>query len=80
MTWNLPVWLSLPWVHGLLICALTAAAYAAKQRSFADALLCPWVPEFCDKMRHGTDNAFYSALADCASTVIGHGHQLQKEG
>ena len=58
----------------------TAAAYAAKQRSFADALLCPWVPEFCDKMRHGTDNAFYSALADCASTVIGHGHQLQKEG
>ncbi len=28
MTWNLPVWLSLPWVHGLLICALTAAAYA----------------------------------------------------
>ena len=47
-----------------------AAAYAAKRQSFTEALLCPWVPEFCEKIRQGTDNVFYTALADCASTVI----------
>ena len=58
----------------------TAEAYAAKQQSFADALLRPWVPEFCEKIRQGTDNSFYSALADCAATVVGQECQLQKEG
>jgi TorA maturation chaperone TorD len=48
----------------------TAAAYATKQQLFTDTLLCPWVPEFCEKIRQGTDNAFYTALAECASTVI----------
>ncbi len=57
----------------------TAAAYAAKQQSFTDALLCPWVPEFCEKIRQGTDNTFYTALAECASTVISQECQLQNK-
>ncbi len=53
-----------------------AAAYAAKRQSFTETLLCPWVPEFCERIRQGTDNAFYTALADCASSVIGEGLQV----
>jgi len=49
----------------------TAKEYAAKQHLFANAFLCPWAPEFCEKIRHGTDNDFYAALAGCASAVIG---------
>ena len=48
----------------------TAEVYADKQQSFADTLLCPWVPEFCAKIKQGSDNAFYIALAECAATVI----------
>jgi TorA maturation chaperone TorD len=54
-----------------------AKAYANKQQSFSNELLCPWVPEFCEKIKQGTDNAFYTALAECASTVIGQELQLQ---
>lgn len=48
----------------------TAAAYEAKRQSFAETLLNPWVPEFCEKIRQGTDNAFYIALAACLSAAI----------
>ena len=50
-----------------------ADEYAAKRQSFTQALLCPWVPGFCEKIKEGTDNAFYAALAECASTVIKRG-------
>ena len=48
----------------------TADKYAAKQTSFIDAFLRPWVPEFCEKISHGTDNEFYVSLAQCAATVV----------
>lgn len=57
----------------------TAETYAAKRQSFTDTLLCSWVPEFCEKIRQGTDNAFYTALADCASTVVRQALQLQDQ-
>lgn len=56
-----------------------ADEYAAKQRSFADELLSPWVPEFCETIRKGTDNEFYTALADCLSTVVRHSFCLNRE-
>ncbi len=49
----------------------TAKAYAAKQRSFASELVCPWVPEFCERIRQATENEFYTALSDCAAAIIG---------
>ena len=49
---------------------VTADEYAAKQQSFAGDLVDPWVPEFCEKIGQGTDNEFYSALAECTSAVI----------
>lgn len=29
-----------------------------------------WVPRFCEKIKEGTDNSFYTALADCLLTFI----------
>lgn len=51
----------------------SAAAYESKRQSFADTLLRPWVPEFCQMIKEGTDNEFYTGLAGCTSTVIGTG-------
>ena len=56
-----------------------AAAYAQKQKAFKETYVLPWVPEFCEKIRQGTDNAFYRALADCASTVVRQEPHLQDQ-
>jgi TorA maturation chaperone TorD len=47
-----------------------ADKYAAKQQSFTNDFIKPWVPEFCEKIKNGTDNKFYQDLADCASMFI----------
>ena len=47
-----------------------AETYSAKQQSFKDDYIRSWVPEFCEKIRQGTDNKFYKDLADCASDFV----------
>ncbi len=37
------------------------------QGRFLKESMGPWIPPFCEKMRQGTENAFYRALADCVS-------------
>ena len=48
----------------------TAREYVNKQEAFVNAFLQPWVPQFCNKIKEGTENRFYTALADCVSTFI----------
>lgn len=42
------------------------------QRLFLDRFLNRWVKPFCDKIKQGTDNEFYTSLADCVSVFIGN--------
>ncbi|MDH4027402.1 MAG: molecular chaperone TorD family protein [Nitrospirota bacterium] len=44
--------------------------FTAKQEIFLHKLLRSWVPQFCDKIKKGTDNNFYKALAGCLYTFI----------
>jgi len=37
---------------------------------FLNKFLKPWVPLFCEKIRTGTDNAFYRALAGCLLAFV----------
>jgi TorA maturation chaperone TorD len=48
------------------------------QEAFFSTFLKPWVPPFCEKIKEGTDNEFYTALADCVSTFIDHFHGYRK--
>ncbi len=50
--------------------AEAAAEYRQKQSSFLKNYIHSWVPAFCKKIKEGTNNGFYSALADCVSTFI----------
>jgi len=47
-----------------------AKEYVDKQEYFLNNFIRPWVPQFCSKIKAGTDNAFYSVLADCVSVFI----------
>ncbi len=47
-----------------------AEDYVIKQKKFANALLCPWVPEFCEQIRTGTDSDYYKAVADCTQAAV----------
>jgi TorA maturation chaperone TorD len=47
-----------------------AGEYAARQSEFMDRLLRPWLPAFCEKIRRGTENTFYCALADCLESFV----------
>lgn len=42
------------------------------QELFLDQFLNRWVKPFCDKIKQGTDNEFYTSLADCVSVFIGN--------
>jgi len=42
------------------------------QEFFLDNFLQRWVNPFCDKIKQGTDNEFYTSLADCVSVFIGN--------
>lgn len=47
-----------------------ALHFIGMQRAFLDRFLGRWVGQFCEKIKEGTDNNFYLALADCVSAFI----------
>jgi TorA maturation chaperone TorD len=48
----------------------TALEMIKKQGSFLDRFLGRWIVQFCEKIKESTDNGFYAALADCASSFV----------
>jgi TorA maturation chaperone TorD len=48
-----------------------AANFVEKQERFSGEFLRRWIPPFCDRIKENTENGFYAALAQCASTFIG---------
>jgi hypothetical protein len=42
-----------------------------KQERFSGEFLRRWIPPFCERIKENTENGFYAALAQCASTFIG---------
>jgi TorA maturation chaperone TorD len=48
----------------------TVFNYIKMQQAFLDRFLRQWVAPFCEKIKEGTDNKFYLALADCVSAFI----------
>jgi len=58
-------------IHALETTDLRAADEAVeKQESFSGEFLRRWIPPFCERIKENTENGFYSALAQCASTFI----------
>ena len=51
-----------------------ALNFIKTQELFLDKFLKKWVGPFCDKIKQGTDNEFYSSLADCLSVFIEKAH------
>jgi TorA maturation chaperone TorD len=47
-----------------------AAHFLNRQETFLRTFLGPWVAPFCDKIKQGTENGFYQALADCLAAFI----------
>jgi TorA maturation chaperone TorD len=47
-----------------------ALEFAEKQEIFLNGFLKRWVPAFCEKIKEGTDNKFYNALAGCLSLLV----------
>lgn len=43
---------------------------ALKQSKFFHQFLAPWVPDFCQAIRKGTDTVFYMNLADCLESFV----------
>ena len=43
---------------------------ASMRNDFLSAYLTTWIPQFCEKIRIGTDNMFYRNLADCLELFI----------
>lgn len=41
-----------------------------KQERFSGEFLRRWIPPFCERIKENTENGFYAALAQCASTFI----------
>lgn len=52
----------------------TALDYIKTQGLFFDRFLERWIKLFCDKIKHGTDNEFYTSLAECVSAFIEKAH------
>ncbi len=40
------------------------------RKDFLEAYLISWIPQFCERIRQGTDNLFYHSLADCLDLFI----------
>jgi TorA maturation chaperone TorD len=55
-----------------------ALKWIEPQEAFFRTYLKPWVPAFCVRIKQGTDNRFYKALADCVSSFIDHFHGERK--
>lgn len=47
-----------------------AKGFIDKQEIFLNTFLRRWAPLFCERIRKGTENKFYKALADCLSAFI----------
>ena len=57
-----------------------AAQYEATQQAFLTDHVWRWVPEFCARIRAGTDNGFYVALADCLEAVSTGLRSVSRQG
>ena len=51
-----------------------ALDFIKTQGLFLDKFLTKWVKPFCDKIKKGADNEFYSSLADCLFVFIEKAH------
>lgn len=49
-----------------------ALNFIKTQGLFLDKFLKKWVGPFCDKIKEGADNEFYTSLADCVSIFVGN--------
>ncbi len=47
----------------------TAETFQEKQKMFLNNYL-RWIPQFCSRIKEGTDNTFYRALADCLQEFV----------
>ena len=47
-----------------------AMHYMKIQEEFLSQFLSPWISPFCQRIRQGSENAFYRTLADCLSAFI----------
>lgn len=47
-----------------------AAQFLNRQETFRNTFLGPWVAPFSEKIKQGTENEFYQALADCLSVFM----------
>ena len=52
-----------------------AAGYTEKQMEFMSKILMKWVPLFCEKIKEGTENNFYTALADCTYIYVANSYE-----
>jgi TorA maturation chaperone TorD len=50
--------------------SVTALEMVSKQEQFLNRFLGQWILPFCEKIKESTDNGFYAALADCASSFV----------
>lgn len=48
----------------------TAHKFIKMQQEFLNSFLGLWINNFCEKIKNGTDNEFYLALAECVSAFI----------
>lgn len=48
----------------------TAHKFIKMQQEFLNSFLGLWINNFCEKIKNGTDNEFYRALAGCVSAFI----------
>ena len=47
-----------------------AGKFLKFQENFLENFLGRWVPPFCARIKEGTQNEFYAALADCLDTLV----------
>ncbi len=48
----------------------TANKFIKMQQEFLNSFLGLWINNFCEKIKNGTENEFYQALADCVEDFI----------
>ena len=53
-----------------------AKEYADKREDFLNNSIRPWVPQFCSRIKQGTENGFYQSLAECLSVFVTDGKNI----
>ncbi len=48
----------------------SSVIYRNRHESFLNTFIRPWISPFCKRIKKGTNNDFYTSLADCASAFI----------